>query len=121
MDQLNKKLEDKWYGPFEILKKIATSTYQLKLPQKWKVLHDVFNKVLLTPYNPTKFAHQPSKPIELPDILHTDKQIEEILDSKWNCNFCGCLLGYKVGFQNMDQSDEWVGATDFHASISSGI
>ena len=34
-DRPNKKLEDKHYRPFEILEKIGTSAYKLKLPKDW--------------------------------------------------------------------------------------
>ena len=35
MDCPNKKLEDKHYGPFEVLEKIGASVYKLKLPKDW--------------------------------------------------------------------------------------
>jgi len=45
-----KKLAEKRYGPFEILKLIGPSSYHLKIPSTWKGVHPVFNEVLLTPF-----------------------------------------------------------------------
>jgi hypothetical protein len=43
------KLGPKRFGPFEIVKCIGATSYQLKLPKTWKI-HDVFHASLLTPY-----------------------------------------------------------------------
>jgi len=48
--QLNwplKKLDNKRYGPFEILKDIGLGVFQLELPKGWAI-HNVFNEDLLT-------------------------------------------------------------------------
>jgi hypothetical protein len=47
-----KKLSQKCYGPFPIVKKISPSSFQLRLPRAWSRIHPVFNEVLLTPYRP---------------------------------------------------------------------
>ncbi|MBW0559812.1 hypothetical protein O181_099527 [Austropuccinia psidii MF-1] len=44
-----KKLSKRWLGPFEILKKIGSHAYHLKLPQQWKSVHHVFNVFLIEP------------------------------------------------------------------------
>ena len=46
---LMKRLDNKHYGPSEILEKIGKSVYRLKLPTTWRI-YNVFNKVLLTPH-----------------------------------------------------------------------
>jgi len=43
----SKKLDQKRYGPFKILKTIGQGAFQLKLPEGW-MIHNVFNKDLLT-------------------------------------------------------------------------
>src|SRR5215813_3784681 len=48
-DRPSKKLEDKRYGPYKIIKKISPSAYELKLPTSMK-LHPVFNTSRLCPY-----------------------------------------------------------------------
>ncbi|MBW0530843.1 hypothetical protein O181_070558 [Austropuccinia psidii MF-1] len=44
-----KKLSERWLGPFEVLKKIGSHAYHLKLPQQWKSVHPVFHVSLLEP------------------------------------------------------------------------
>lgn len=68
-DQPRKKLEDKRYGPFQIIKKIGASAYELKLPRKWKAIHPVFNEVLLTRANPPTFPNQRKPDVHLPEVL----------------------------------------------------
>ncbi|MBW0534910.1 hypothetical protein O181_074625 [Austropuccinia psidii MF-1] len=44
-----KKPSKRWLGPFEVIKKIGSHAYHLKLPQKWKSVHPVFHVSLLEP------------------------------------------------------------------------
>ncbi|MBW0511347.1 hypothetical protein O181_051062 [Austropuccinia psidii MF-1] len=44
-----KKLPERWLGPFEVLKKIGSHAYHLKLPSQWKYVHPVFHVSLLEP------------------------------------------------------------------------
>ncbi|MBW0549446.1 hypothetical protein O181_089161 [Austropuccinia psidii MF-1] len=44
-----KKLSERWLGPFEVLKKIGSHAYHLKLPQQWKSVHPVFHVSLIEP------------------------------------------------------------------------
>jgi hypothetical protein len=50
----SRKLSDKRYGPFEVLKKIGESAYKLKLPETWPAIHPVFNESYLSPYQSAK-------------------------------------------------------------------
>lgn len=52
------KLSDKCYGLFEILKKVDKAAYKLKLLARFKQLHLVFNKYLLTLHWPLAFTSQ---------------------------------------------------------------
>jgi hypothetical protein len=45
----NQKLMPKWYGPYQIIKKINPIAYQLQLPPTMKI-HNVFHIDLLSPY-----------------------------------------------------------------------
>lgn len=54
-----KKLDDKHFGPFKIIKKVGHSSYQLNIPKMWKRIHDIFNEVLLMPYIALDFPNQP--------------------------------------------------------------
>ncbi|MBW0562604.1 hypothetical protein O181_102319 [Austropuccinia psidii MF-1] len=42
-----KKLSERCLGPFEVIKKIGSHAYHLKLPQQWKSVHPVFHVPLL--------------------------------------------------------------------------
>ena len=55
---LSKKLGPKHYGPFKVVEKIGHTTYQLLLPDNWKLIHLVFNQDLLTPFNKVAYATQ---------------------------------------------------------------
>ena len=58
-DQPMKKLDDKQFCPFKVIKKAGHSSYQLEIPKTWRNIHNIFNEVLLTPYHEPKFADQP--------------------------------------------------------------
>ena len=47
LNRPSKKLDQKRYRPFKILKMIGQGVFQLKLPEGW-MIHNVFNKDLLT-------------------------------------------------------------------------
>ena len=49
----HKKIAPKREGPFEIVKVIGPVTYQLKLPETWKI-HNVFHAALLRQYRETE-------------------------------------------------------------------
>src|ERR1700722_11251939 len=49
-DRLAKKLDDKRFSPFEVIEKIGPSTYKLKLPDTWPVIHPTFHNSYLTPF-----------------------------------------------------------------------
>ncbi|RYA68257.1 hypothetical protein DD598_25180 [Enterobacter cloacae complex sp. 2DZ2F16B1] len=52
------KLAKRYYGPFQILKPINETAYQLKLPNHW-LIHNAFHVSLLKPYK----REPPSEPI----------------------------------------------------------
>jgi len=47
LNKPSKKLDQKRYRPFKILKAIGQGVFQLKLPEGW-MIHNVFNEDLLT-------------------------------------------------------------------------
>ena len=49
----HKKMAPKWEGPFKIEEVLGPVTYQLKLPESWKI-HKVFHTTLLQPYRENK-------------------------------------------------------------------
>ncbi|MBW0526600.1 hypothetical protein O181_066315, partial [Austropuccinia psidii MF-1] len=69
------KLSERWLGPFEVLKKIHSHSYHLKLPQQWKSVHPVFHVSLLGPVKkstiPNKYQFPPP-----PVIVEEQKEWE---------------------------------------------
>ena len=50
----SKKLDQKRYRPFRILKNISQGVFQLELPEEW-MIHNMFNEDLLTQCKEAKF------------------------------------------------------------------
>ena len=61
-NQLSKKLDQKRYGLFRIMKEIGQEVFQLKLPEGW-IIHNVFNEDLLTRYREPHYQGQHMKPV----------------------------------------------------------
>jgi len=61
-NQLSKKLDQKRYGLFRIMKEIGQEVFQLKLPEGW-IIHNVFNEDLLTRYRESHYQGQHMKPV----------------------------------------------------------
>ncbi|MBW0482904.1 hypothetical protein O181_022619, partial [Austropuccinia psidii MF-1] len=57
-----KKLLERWLGPFEVLKKIGSHAYNLKLPQPWRSVHPVFHVFLLEPVKQSAIPNQHQLP-----------------------------------------------------------
>ena len=83
-DRPTKKMEDKWFGPFEVIEKVGASAYRLRLPRGWKKVHPVFNIVSLKPANEPVFESQKKPPPPPPIIVDNEEQyeVEKILDSR---------------------------------------
>ena len=83
-DRPSKKLDDKRYGPFEVLRKVGKAAYKLKLPRTWRSIWPVINEMFLTPYTPPSHRSQEKSPRPLPQIIdnYEEYEIEEIMDSK---------------------------------------
>ena len=103
----SKKLSEKRFSPFKILKKIGASAYKLDLPKTWYGIHPVFNESLLSPYIPPKFPSQkkpdPPPAIPVPEgwIEH---EVESIKDSRTRRKKVQYLVHWK-GYA--DEHDTW--------------
>ncbi|THH12589.1 hypothetical protein EUX98_g9798, partial [Antrodiella citrinella] len=131
-DRPTKKLEDRRYGPFKIIKKIGASAYKLDLPRKWRAIHPVVNESTLTPYVAPAFPSQSTtKPAEYP-TTPTDETnhwiVEEVINSRYNSKD---KLQYHVKYKGRPRSEwEWIPAgtlktyareqiDDFHRHVPS--
>lgn len=76
LHKVNRKLADKYLGPFTIEKRIGKNAYLLQLPQKYGRLHPVFHVSLLEAYRQREGCETP-EPI---DIDGTEEwEVEQIL------------------------------------------
>jgi hypothetical protein len=66
------KLDNKRYGPFQILEAVGDRSYQLKLPETWAI-HNVFHSFLLNQHSTPKFDCQKCPLPPPPDIIN-DKE-----------------------------------------------
>ena len=74
-NQPSKKLDNKRYGPFRILKDIGLEAFELELPEGW-MIHNVFNEDLLTRCVEPKFKGQHEEPAPPPTIINKEKEYE---------------------------------------------
>jgi len=68
------KLVPRRQGPFRIKRMISPVTFQLDLPQSWRI-HDVFHASLLTSFKETP-AHRPNYSQPPPDLVDEDPEYE---------------------------------------------
>ena len=79
LNQPSKKLDNKRYRSFRISKNIGSRAFQLELPEGW-MIHNVFNKNLLTQCVEPKFKRQCKDPIPPPTIINEEEEykVEEV-------------------------------------------
>jgi hypothetical protein len=75
----HKKIAPKQEGPFKVDEVLGPVTYQLKLPESWRI-HNVFHATLLRPYIENK-VYGNNYPRPLPKLLEGKKvyEVEMIL------------------------------------------
>ena len=70
-----KKLDQKQYRSFKILKTIGQGVFQLQLPEGW-IIHNVFNEDLLTQCKEPQYKGQHMELVPLPDIINEEEEYE---------------------------------------------
>jgi hypothetical protein len=80
-DRPTRKLDDRRFGPFKVLKKVGERAYRLNLPRSWKKIHPVFHTVLLRPYHssisPLQQKPPPPPPVSVEGAI--EYEVEEVL------------------------------------------
>ena len=78
-NRLSKKLDQKRYRPFKILKVIGQEAFQLKLPEGW-MIHNMFNEDLLTRCRESYYQGQYMELAPPSDIINEEEEykVEEI-------------------------------------------
>ena len=72
-------MDNKRYGLFKISKNIGSGVFELELPEGW-MIHNVFNKDLLTRCVKPKFQEQHKDPTPPPVIINEEEEykVEEV-------------------------------------------
>ncbi|MBW0506335.1 hypothetical protein O181_046050 [Austropuccinia psidii MF-1] len=107
-----KKLSERWFGPFEFLKKIGSHAYHLKLPQQWKSVHPVFHVSKLEPVNQSAIPSRHQLPP--PPVLVEEQEeweVAQVLDSKLKRRKLWYLLEWK-GFSEDPERTTWEPASN---------
>ncbi|MBW0480152.1 hypothetical protein O181_019867 [Austropuccinia psidii MF-1] len=102
-----KKLSERWLGPFPILKKVSTHSYNLKLPSQWKSIHPVFHISLLEPVKTSTIPNrhqEPPPPISIEE--EEEWEVSQILDSKLKRRKLWYLVEWK-GFSQDSERSTW--------------
>ena len=111
--QLSKKLAHRRIGPFEVIKRYSKQAYELKLPPRYKTIHNVFHVSLLEPYRRRPGA----VPEEIvPDIVAGEEvwTVEKVLDYKVDYKGGKPKDYYLVRWEGFGpEADQWVQKKDF--------
>jgi hypothetical protein len=102
----SKKLDEKRFGPFEVLEKVGFSSYRLKLPVSWKV-HPIFNEVLLRPYIKPRYPNQNIYDRPPPDIVDEEEEyeVDHILDTRIRKRGRYAIRQYLVSWKGYPQEE----------------
>jgi len=95
-DRPSRKLSDKRYGPFKVLKVVSPNAYQLDLPPSMK-LHPVFHTVKLRPYCPDTIPGR-LPPQRLPPVIEGESpewEVEYLKDSRYTQRGLEYLVKWK--------------------------
>lgn len=118
----HRKLDAKYYGPFEILERIGRVAYKLQLPEAYSI-HPTFHVSLLEPYTvrPGETVGSP------PSLLVADRhewEVEEILDHKFSRRTLLYLVkwkGYSVHDATWEPESNVANAPDLLQQYNSSL
>lgn len=107
------KLQAPYCGPFEIVEKLSSVAYRLRLPEGWRI-HDVFYIGLLVPYKDPMDEVPCPPPPELNDEGEEQHWAESILREKGKGRFRKYLVKW-FGHQDIDSTWEIADSFDQEA------
>ena len=105
----SRKLQERFIGPFTILKCIGKNAYKLELPKHLSRLHPVFSVAYLRPYIDPR-ENFPERPIDErppPELVdnYYEYEVESILDSRQITRFKQRLTLYLVKWKGFPLSE----------------
>jgi len=104
-----KKLDQKRYKHFRIVKYIGQRAFQLELPEGW-MIHNVFDEDLLTRYKEPQFKEQHMEPVPPPIIINEEEEykFEKVRKHRKQ----GWRTQYPVHWKEYgDEYDQWIAKT----------
>ncbi|MBW0533645.1 hypothetical protein O181_073360, partial [Austropuccinia psidii MF-1] len=107
-----KKLSERWLGHFEVLKKIGSHAYHLKLPQQWKSVQPVFHVSVLEPVKNSTIPNRHQLPP--PPVLVEEQEeweVANVLDAKLKRGRSWYLVEWK-GFSEDPERTTWEPASN---------
>jgi len=106
LNRPSKKLDNKRYGPFRISKDIGSGAFELELPEGW-MIHNVFNKYLLTRCMEPKFQGQRRNPA--PPLVIINEEEEYKVEEVWKHRTQRWGMQYLVHWKGYgDEHDQWI-------------
>ena len=105
------KLLMRYDGPFEVLRKLSSVTYQLRMPISYGI-HPIINITHLEKYTPPppEFGERPIKEMNRQDFSTLpEEEIERIVAERWVKRGRRRLQQFKVRWKNFTPDhDEWL-------------
>ncbi|GJT88552.1 putative reverse transcriptase domain-containing protein [Tanacetum coccineum] len=95
-DKVKGKLAPRYVGPFEILERIGSVAYHLRLPQDLSSVHDTFHVSNLKKCLADANLHVPLEEIKVEKTLRFVKELVEIMDREVKKLKCSRILIVKV-------------------------
>ena len=106
LNQPLKKLDNKRYEPFKISKDIGSEVFELELPEGW-MIHNVFNRDLLTQCVELKFQSQHMDLVSSPTIINEEEEYEVEKVQKYRTQEQGTqYLVYWKDYR--DEHNQWI-------------
>ena len=104
----SKKLDQKYYGPYEVVEAVGPSAYRIRIPASWRT-YNVFNEILLKPYHAPHYPRQKAIEKEKRDeqegeATENEYEVEDLLDSRISKKGRG-RLEYLVKWKNYPRED----------------